>query len=125
MCPKNMLMLKSGKWDQICQICLDLHHLHTIYRKKKQLVTPGLGYATAQFCFGWRAKGIGTPCTSLIREIQVRSAFHMGHMPSMFFLISKRGNRKHWLSSHPKYLSWNLKKIGLEKIPPCQSLSTF
>ena len=30
MCPKNMLMLKSGKGDQICQICLDLHHLHTI-----------------------------------------------------------------------------------------------
>ena len=30
MCPKNMLMLKSGKGDQICLICLDLHHLHTI-----------------------------------------------------------------------------------------------
>ena len=32
MCPKNMLILKSGKGDQICQTCLDLHHLHTIYR---------------------------------------------------------------------------------------------
>ena len=31
MCPKNMLLLKSGKGDQICQICLDLHHLHTNY----------------------------------------------------------------------------------------------
>ena len=31
MCPKNMLLLKSGKGDQICQICLDLHHLHTIH----------------------------------------------------------------------------------------------
>ena len=31
MCPKNMLMLKSGIGDQICQICIDLHHLHTIY----------------------------------------------------------------------------------------------
>ena len=27
-----MLILKSGKGDQICQTCLDLHHLHTIYR---------------------------------------------------------------------------------------------
>ena len=32
MCPKDMLLLKSGKGDQICQICLDLHHLHTIHR---------------------------------------------------------------------------------------------
>ena len=26
-----MVMLKSVKRDQICQICLDLHHLHTIF----------------------------------------------------------------------------------------------
>ena len=26
-----MLILKSRKGDQICQICLDLHHLYTIY----------------------------------------------------------------------------------------------
>ena len=32
MCPKNMLLLKSGEGDQICQICLDLQHLHTNYR---------------------------------------------------------------------------------------------